>query len=277
VSAVPLVAALVAVLVAVAVLAWPSGGRVGDRLEAASVRLRQPGAAGPGPRSSVGWPAQGGRLRELRPGSSGRSPGLERELLTLLEGLAGTLRAGLTPARAFAHLAATADLGRSTAAGRLTSESARRLGSDPRPGPLDGLLSRLAAQATTGARLEPIWRAAAERTGSPALLAVAEGWGLSERHGAPVAAVLDALVVALRDGARTDAAIETSLAAPRATAALLGVLPLGGVVLGELVGVHPLTVLVTSPAGRVAGAAGLVATLGGRLWMHRLVRSVGAR
>ena len=271
-SAVPLVAALVAV----AVLTWPSSTRVAGRLDALCVGLGERGSTGPGLPSSLGRRGWAGRLRGLRAGSSGRAPGLERELLTLLEGLAGTLRAGLTPARAFAHLAATADLGRSAPGGRSTAQSDRRRGSEPRPGPLDGLLSRLAAEASTGARLEPTWRAAAERSGSPALLAVAEGWGLSERHGAPVAAVLDALVVALRDGARTDAAIETSLAAPRATAALLGVLPLGGVVLGELVGVHPLSVLVASPAGRVAGAVGLAATLGGRVWMRRLVHSVGA-
>ena len=42
--------------------------------------------------------------------------------------------------------------------------------------------------------------------------AVAEGWGLSERHGAPVVDVLDALVGALRDRMRTEAAVETALA-----------------------------------------------------------------
>ena len=73
---------------------------------------------------------------------------------------------------------------------------------------------------------------------------------------------------------RTDAAIETSLAAPRATAALLGVLPLGGVVLGEMVGVHPVGIVLGTSGGRVAGAAGLVATLAGRVWMRRLVRQV---
>jgi tight adherence protein B len=122
--------------------------------------------------------------------------------------------------------------------------------------------------------LEPTWREAAERSASSALQAAAEGWAMSERHGAPVVDVLDALVGALRDRMRTDAAVETALAAPRATARLLAVLPLGGVVLGELVGVHPLAVLIGTGAGRVTGMLGLVATLGGRLWMRRLVASV---
>ena len=121
--------------------------------------------------------------------------------------------------------------------------------------------------------MEPVWRAAAVRSGSPALLAVAEGWGLSERHGAPIVDVLDALVAALRDQARSAAAVETALAAPRATARLLGVLPLGGVVLGELVGVHPVSVLLGTPPGGLRGLTGLAATLGGRIWMRRLVDS----
>jgi tight adherence protein B len=189
---------------------------------------------------------------------------LDRELVPLLEGLAATLRAGLTPARAFAHLATS---------GPSVDPLVDPLG-DPVVDSLGGLRARLAAEAARGARLEPTWRAAAERSASPALLAVAEGWGLSERHGAPVVEVLDALVGALRDRMRTAAAVETALAAPRATARLLAVLPVGGVVLGELVGVHPLAVLVGSAAGRVAGVLGLAATLGGRLWMRRLVASV---
>ena len=66
--------------------------------------------------------------------------------------------------------------------------------------------------------------------------------------------------------------METALAAPRATATLLGVLPLGGVALGELVGVDPVAVLIGTPLGRVALVLGLAATWGGRVWMRRLVR-----
>ena len=97
---------------------------------------------------------------------------------------------------------------------------------------------------------------------------------MTERHGAPVVDVLDGLASALRDAARSAAAMEAALAAPRATAALLGVLPLGGVVLGELVGVHPLGVLFGTPLGRVALAGGLALTWGGRVWMRRLVAAV---
>jgi tight adherence protein B len=140
--------------------------------------------------------------------------------------------------------------------------------------PLQSLVERLAAAASAGGPLEPVWRGAAERLDSAGLHAVAEAWGLTERRGAPVVDVLETLVGALRDQARAEAAVATALAAPRATATLLGALPLGGVVLGEMVGVHPLSVLIGTPAGRVAGAMGLLATIGGRLWMRRLVASV---
>ena len=106
---------------------------------------------------------------------------------------------------------------------------------------------------------------------------MAEGWALTEQHGAPLVDVLDVVVGALRDAARTDAAVQTALAAPRATARLLGVLPLGGLVLGELVGVHPLAVLLGTGPGRVVGCAGLACTAVGRIWMRRLVAGVSGR
>ena len=113
-----------------------------------------------------------------------------------------------------------------------------------------------------------------DRLASPALLAAAAGLAMAERHGAPVVDVLDGLVSALRDAARSAAAVQTALAAPRATATLLGVLPLAGIALGELVGVDPVSVLVGAPLGRVALVLGLAATWSGRVWMRRLVRQV---
>lgn len=246
-----------ALLLAAAVLSWPStsGGR--DRLAAVTGAV---GSGGPG-RSALAAFTPGvvaARWRGRR-----RSPTPEAlELVQLLEGLAGALRAGLTPARALAHLVEIRP-------GRPADQSAGSVA-------LAGLVDQLAARADAGLRLEPAWRAAATRARSSVLLAVAEGWALSERHGAPLVQVLDALVVALRDGARGQAAVQTALAAPRATAALLGVLPVGGVALGELVGVHPLSVLVQTPGGRLCGLLGLTCTLGGRRWMRRLVSSVEA-
>ena len=252
---------LVALLGAGALLVWPSRHDPAGRLRALGTAV---GATTGGPDEPAGQrrrvcPVRAWfRRRGLgRTGSSGPD-GIDGELLTLIEGLAATLRAGLTPVQALSHLAASADP--SIDSGPVANS--------------DDLVSRLAGTAVQGARLEPVWRAAAERSGHAELLAVAQGWALSERHGAPVVDVLDALVTALRDRARTTAAVETALAAPRATAALLGVLPLFGVALGQLIGAHPVAVLAGTPLGRVVGVLGLAATVGGRLWMRRLVTSV---
>jgi tight adherence protein B len=246
---------LVAALVGLAVLGWPAPGAAGARVAALDVFARSRNWRDRASAAST-QPAPGPeRARRVR-----RRPALpwsEAALVPVLEGLAATLRAGLTPARALHYLASTQGL--------------------VEPGAMNLLVRQLATQAAAGSPLEPVWRREAQVRGSPALLAVAEGWALTERHGAPLVDVLDVVVGALRDAARTDAAVETALAAPRATARLLGVLPLGGLVLGELVGVHPVSVLLGTAAGRVVGCAGLGCTLAGRMWMRRLVAGVTAR
>lgn len=256
---------LVAMLVGVAVLGWPGSGTVAARVAGLDgfARDREPSDREPSDReaSDRASPASKqrapGQPQAWRVWRRSRSPWSEAELISVLEGLAAALRAGLTPARALHYLAATQGLAE--------------------PGAMNLVVHRLAAQAAAGSPLEPVWRREAHVRGSPALLAVAEGWVLTERHGAPLVDVLDVVVGALRDAARTDAAVQTALAAPRATARLLGVLPLGGLVLGELVGVHPVSVLLGTPAGRVVGCAGLGCTLAGRLWMTRLVAGVIGR
>jgi tight adherence protein B len=246
--------ALVAVLVGLAVLGWPASGAVGARV--AGLDLLARGRASSSRASSSARQRAPGRERASSVRRS-TSPWSQVELVSVLEGLAATLRAGLTPARALHHLAATQGLAE--------------------PGAMNLLVRQLAMQAAAGSPLEPVWRREAQVRGSPALLAVAEGWALTERHGAPLVDVLDVVVGALRDVARMDAAVETALAAPRATARLLGVLPLAGIVLGELVGVHPVSVLFGTAAGRVVGCAGLGCTVAGRVWMRRLVAGVSGR
>jgi tight adherence protein B len=236
--------AVASALAAFAVLAWP---RPGHALE----RLAMPRR----PREDR-WRFRLDRVWLHRPGDS-RRPSLEEDLVRVLEGVAGALRAGLTPARALEVVA---------------SVPIAQTGTQP----IEGLVARLAAVAATGARLEPSWRRLAGELHSPAIGAVAEAWALTERHGAPVVDVLDALTGALRDQRRAAAAVETALAAPRATASLLTLLPVGGLLLGELVGVHPVAVLLGTWPGRTAGVAGLICTLAGRLWMRRLVSSAVA-
>jgi tight adherence protein B len=104
--------------------------------------------------------------------------------------------------------------------------------------------------------------------------ALAAAWRLSEQTGAPLADVLDRLAIGLRQEAEVEAEVEAALAAPRVTARLLAGLPVVGVALGELIGAHPLAVLVGTPMGRVCGVGGVVLAGVGQLWTRALVARV---
>ncbi|GAA4350190.1 type II secretion system F family protein [Angustibacter luteus] len=99
-------------------------------------------------------------------------------------------------------------------------------------------------------------------------------WRLAERTGAPLADALDGVATTLREEQALSADIAAALAGPQATARLLTVLPLGGLVLGELIGARPLDVLVGTDLGRCCAVLGAVLLLLSRWWMRRLVRAV---
>ncbi|WP_426563886.1 type II secretion system F family protein [Angustibacter sp. McL0619] len=118
------------------------------------------------------------------------------------------------------------------------------------------------------------WLVAAGRQ-LPAARAAAAGWRLAERTGAPLSDVLDGVAGALRDESALAADVEAALAGPRATVRLLMVLPVGAVLLGQLIGADPVRVLTTTGPGRVCALAGLLLLGLGRWWMAHLVRRVG--
>jgi len=101
---------------------------------------------------------------------------------------------------------------------------------------------------------------------------------LAVEVGAPLAPVLDGCARSLVVDADAETALRTALAGPRQTTTLLTALPLLGVLLGTLLGADPLGVLLGGGLGSTAGAAGLVLTLTGRVWVGRMVaraRSAG--
>ncbi|TYD00228.1 hypothetical protein FQ377_01845 [Arthrobacter echini] len=96
--------------------------------------------------------------------------------------------------------------------------------------------------------------------------------GVSERSGAPLAAILEQYAVQLDAHLDGVSARDTALAGPRATVVLLSWLPAVGVVLGFALGVDPLCILVGSPLGRLALVSGLLLMLLSRIWSRKLVR-----
>ena len=96
---------------------------------------------------------------------------------------------------------------------------------------------------------------------------------VAEASGCPLADVLTRFAAQLEAEDDAEAARQTALAGPRATVRLLTWLPFLGMGLGMLLGVDPVAVLLGTPLGGAALAAGLTLTAAGRIWSSRLVRT----
>lgn len=98
---------------------------------------------------------------------------------------------------------------------------------------------------------------------------------VAERSGAPLAGILEHYAAQLDAQLDGISSRDTALAGPRATVVLLAWLPVVGLVLGFALGINPVEVLLASPLGRLALAAGASLMLAGRVWSRRLVRRAG--
>lgn len=106
---------------------------------------------------------------------------------------------------------------------------------------------------------------------------VADAWQVAERHGLALADLLAAARADLVSRSRFRSRTDASLAGARATAAILAVLPVLGVGLGQLMGAHPLHVLFISPAGRFLLPLGAGLACAGLLWADEITRRVTPR
>lgn len=147
-------------------------------------------------------------------------------------------------------------------------------------GVADGPLAAALAAAATGARFgtDPSTALLRSAQGSavPELLrGLAACWQLCSATGSSLAAAVDRLAEALRAERAQRLAVEAELAGPRATAALLAVLPLAGIVLAAGLGARPLQVLLHTPVGWGCLALGVGLDLLGLWWTGRLVAAAG--
>jgi tight adherence protein B len=110
-----------------------------------------------------------------------------------------------------------------------------------------------------------------ERPGGEPLAQVAAAWDVAARSGAGLAEVLDRLSGGLRADEEVRREVAASLAAPRATATMLAVLPVFGLALGTAIGADPVTVLVGSSLGAGCLAAGCALAGAGLFWVERIV------
>ncbi|KDE99452.1 membrane protein [Mycolicibacterium aromaticivorans JS19b1 = JCM 16368] len=170
-----------------------------------------------------------------------------RTLAAALETLAGELRVGAHPVRAFAVAAA---------------ESGGAIGT---------ALRSVAARAGLGADVGTGLRALAEATSVPAQwerLAVC--WQLAADHGLAMAALIRTAHRDIVERQRFTARVDAGLAGARATAVILAGLPLLGILLGELIGAHPIGFLLGGAAGGWLLTVGVALVCAGLAWADRI-------
>jgi tight adherence protein B len=106
----------------------------------------------------------------------------------------------------------------------------------------------------------------------PAAHHLAVALSVSERTGAGAASTLTRFAEALRADERAEAERAAALAGPQATASVLAVLPLAGLLLGAMVGGRPWHALLATSPGRACLLVGGLLWVVGRRWTRRLVR-----
>ena len=237
-----MIVALVVGLVVATVGLWP--GRVGRvslppwrRVgEVVGARGGQPGAV-----------ARGKVLSRWR--GRARTVAFEAALAELVAALAAPLRAGVAPSLA---LAAAEPVCRDDAA-------------------LGPLLRDLVEASRRGASPAEVWLRHAQATGSPDLGFMGQAWALSERTGAPLADALATGEEVLRARARGRERLAGAAAGPRASMAVLCLLPASGPVVGAAMGVDPQTLYFSSPVATGSLVLGLVLGAGAWWWSLRIL------
>ena len=108
--------------------------------------------------------------------------------------------------------------------------------------------------------------------GMPALEHVTRAWRLAAETGAPLANAVEVGAALMRHARDHEHALAVAFAGPRATIRLLSVLPLGGPVVGWVLGLDPVDMYLRSPLGRACLGVGIFLVVVGRVWCRRLLR-----
>ena len=187
-----------------------------------------------------------GAAAVLRARSRGRVwTDTERRVLEVCEHLAGELATGQPPGTALDRVAAA------WAPLRPVAE-AFRVGSD----------------------VPTALREVAATPGADDLRRLAAAWEVAHRTGHGLGEAVDRVAVGLRSARATRRVVQGELASARATARLVGALPLLALAMGSGAGGDPWRFLLATPAGLACLAAGSAIGLAGLAWIEAIARGV---
>ena len=230
------------------------GHRVGGSVLVADTPLVRDGpAAGGSLGASDDHPREG---RSVRPSPAtrwrrrARGVALETALSELVPAIAAPLRAGVAPSVALVAVEPTCR-------------------DDPALGPL---LRDLVEAARSGGSLAEAWLHHADLHQSADLGFVGQAWALSECTGAPLADALASGEDVLRARATGRQRLAGAAAGPRASMAVLCLLPASGPVVGAALGVSPRSLYFSSPLATASLVLGVVLGLGAWWWSRRILR-----
>lgn len=132
----------------------------------------------------------------------------------------------------------------------------------------------VAHAARLGADVPDAMRALSRLPGAAPLRVVAAAWQVSHRSGAGLASALGMAARVLREERATAEVVATEMAAARATAVMLAVLPIGVLVLGAGLGGDPFGFLLGTMPGLACLATGLALIHAGLAWLDAIATSV---
>lgn len=170
----------------------------------------------------------------------------QRWVARALETLADGMRAGLTPAAALGQI----------------------------DEPAEDVFAPARAALTMGGDVADALVRSAGQPGAEALASAASAWQVAERCGAPLADVLDNVTDNTRREREIARQVEAGVSPARATAQLMAVLPIFGVLVGRGLGTDPIEVIATTTAGASCLLLGIILACTGLLWVERI--AVGA-
>lgn len=178
-------------------------------------------------------------------------------------------RRAVASARAAAVLAACELIAADLRAG-LAPEVALRAASSSWPD-----LAAVARAADLGADVPAALRELSGSPGAGQVRVIAAAWQVAHRSGAGLASALDLAAATLREDRATAAVVATEVAAARATATVLALLPVGVLVLGSGTGGDPTGFLTGTVPGLACLAAGLGLAHAGLAWLDLIADGVG--